>query len=148
MRTIVRTLSGPGECASTPGAVTGTPGGPDMANGNGRVAPQDRSYSPKFPDEVAAWIATNGDVIDALLALRDLGDEAAEAVEATGEVRRVVRLRISFELWSALCEGDGDDPEELLLERLPFHVLDRLRRAIWGSPWDDDDAAPRLRVVR
>ena len=44
-----------------------------MTKAKGRAASIDR----KFPVEVATWIATNPDLIDTLLCLRELGDDKA-----------------------------------------------------------------------
>jgi hypothetical protein len=101
-----------------------------MTKPNRRLTPAHRCYALDFPDELANWLATNGDLVDALLRLDELGDEAAEAVDAVRSIRRVAVLRFSIELWCALVEGDGDDPEELLLERIPVRVLRALRRAL------------------
>jgi hypothetical protein len=47
-------------------------------------------------------------------------------------VSLVPRLRWSWELSSSLTEGDGQDPEALLLDELPLYVLDQARLAMWG----------------
>jgi hypothetical protein len=104
----------------------------------------ERSYSLEFPARLASWVAENGDLIDSLLILRELGSEASEAVEAVGDIRRVTNLRLSMELWVALVEGDGDDAERLICKHVPIHVLDRVRVALWGSPWNDDGRHLRL----
>ena len=88
-----------------------------------------------FPKALAAWLARNGDVLDSLLALRRLGAEGAEAVSAVLYVRRVVEVRASWQLWEALTEGEGDDPDTLVLRVLPVVVVDRARRALWGPSW-------------
>jgi hypothetical protein len=119
-----------------------------MAHRNVRTRIRPKSYDPEFVDEVAQWVEANNDLIEALLTLRELGPDAAEAVAAATAMRSVVRLRVSMELWEALVEGAGDDAERLLLESLPFHTLDRLRRAVWGPSWDAPDRVPRLRMVR
>jgi hypothetical protein len=89
---------------------------PMVRNGNGHNASRVKSYTEKFPIELATWLATNGGLIDALLALRDLDGErgAPDAVDAVGEIRRIAVLRGSWELWTALVEGDGEDAEKLL----------------------------------
>ncbi len=47
------------------------------------------------------------------------------------------RLIHSASPWAALAEGDGEEPEDLLLEVLPVEVLDHVYLALWGSPWDE-----------
>jgi hypothetical protein len=84
----------------------------------------------------------------ALVALRRLGREGADAIQAVLSVRRVATLRASWQLWEALAEGDGEEPEDLLLKALPLHVLERARRALWGSTSrDSEQASPRLRIA-
>ncbi|MEX0665558.1 MAG: hypothetical protein WD598_12435 [Acidimicrobiia bacterium] len=108
-----------------------------MAHSNGRVAP---STSARFPAEIVKWIAMNGELINALIALRRMGAEADAAVEAVGEIPGLLRFRLSLELWMALAEGDGADPERLMLEHLPLDLFDRLRLALWGAPTPGGDA--------
>jgi hypothetical protein len=91
-----------------------------------------------FPIQLATWLATDYDLIDALITLRRLGLEGRQAVEAVLDIKRVNTMRLSLDLWSALVDDDGDDPDALLMERLPARVLDRLRLAIYdASPVDD-----------
>ena len=82
------------------------------------------------------------------MALRRLGAEGADALQAALSVRRVATLRASWQLWAALAEGDGEDPEELLLRALPVHVVERTRRALWGRSWRDGDEPRPCRAVR
>jgi hypothetical protein len=101
-----------------------------------------------FPEALAAWLAQDGGLLDSLLALRRLGAEGREALEAVLSVRRVVALKASWALWEALTEGDGEDPEALLLRVLPLSVLDDARRALWGSSWRDGEQAQPSRLRR
>jgi hypothetical protein len=87
-------------------------------------------------------------LLDSLLALRRLGAEGREALEAVLSVRRVVALKASWALWEALTEGDGEDPEALLLRVLPLSVLDDASRALWGSSWRDGEQAQPSRLRR
>jgi hypothetical protein len=107
-----------------------------------------------FPEALAAWIARDGTLLESLLALRGLEAEGLEALEAVLAVRRVAVLRASWGLWEALTEGDGDDPEGLLLGVLPLSLVENARRALWGSSWRDADEtqpdqarSPRLAPV-
>jgi hypothetical protein len=88
-----------------------------------------------FPRALSQWISTHRDLVDALASLRRVGVEAAPALEALLGQRSVQRLRLSWQLWAALLEGDGEEPEDRLLELVPVEVLDRARDALWGSPW-------------
>jgi hypothetical protein len=94
-----------------------------------------------FPQALAAWIAQDGTLLESLLALRALGAEGLEALEAVLAVRRVAALRASWGLWEAITEGDGEDPEVLLLGALPLPLVEDSRRALWGSSWRDADEA-------
>jgi len=97
----------------------------------------------RFPDALATWIAQDGELLDGLLALRRLGREGEEALEALLAVRRVATLKASWSLWSALAEGDGHEPEDLLLRALPLDAVERARQALWGRSWrDGDDSRP------
>ena len=44
-------------------------------------------------------------------------------------------MRLGWELWEALAEGNGEDPEILLVERLALDKLETARRALWGEVW-------------
>ena len=94
-----------------------------------------------FPHALADWIARDGALLESLLALRRLGAEGRDALEAVLAIRRVAALRASWALWEALAEGDGDDPETLLLRTLPLSRLEDARRALWGSSWRDREEA-------
>lgn len=97
----------------------------------------------RFADAMSKWLEAYPGILDALVALRDFGDDAADALEAILDLKPVCRLRLSWELWAALAEGDGFDPEDILLGLMPLHVLERLRYALWGErPWRRE-----LRVV-
>jgi hypothetical protein len=105
-----------------------------------------------FPKALADWIARDGTLLESLLALRRLGAEGRDALEAVLAVRRVAALRASWGLWEAITEGDGDDPEVLLIGVLPLTVVEHARRALWGSSWRDadeaqPDQAPRTRLA-
>lgn len=95
------------------------------------------SYS--FPLALAAWLGQNGDLLNALAAVRRLGAEGAEAVRAVLGIRQIAEVRASWQLWAALTEGDGEDPESLLLRVLPLDHVERARRALWGPSWRDGE---------
>lgn len=88
------------------------------------------------PTALAAWIHTHREPIDSLSALRRLGNEGSDALEALLATRSVATVRASWELFEALAEGDGDDPELLLLKVLSPSQLESARRALWGPRWD------------
>ena len=94
-----------------------------------------------FPKALADWLAKDGGLLDALLALRRLGAEGRDALEALLGVRRAAALRASWSLWEALMEGDSEEPEELLLKVLPLDVVEKARRALWGPSWRDAGVA-------
>jgi hypothetical protein len=97
-----------------------------------------------FAENVATWIARNAYLIDALVGLRRLGDEAADAVDAVLKVRRVEQFRLGWELAVALAEGDGGNPYLDLTVALGAELLRTTVVALWGSPWD----APQERGLR
>ena len=83
--------------------------------------------------QLAAWIDQNLGLLRGLADLRDLGADAADAVGAVVEVRPLKAMALSWQLWEALALGSGTDPEELLLEEIPYSRVDLARRALWGS---------------
>jgi hypothetical protein len=101
-----------------------------------------------FPTALADWLAKDAGLLESLLALRRLGPEGRDALEAVLSVRRVAALKASWALWEALTEGDGEDPEALLLRVLPLSVLEDARRALWGSSWRDGEQAQPRRLRR
>ena len=108
-----------------------------MAHGNGSAGARSRvvtghSTANDFPQAIASFISTDGELLRSLVALRRLGNEGTAAVEALSSVKRVAKLRLSWELWAALVEGDGGDPEDALLGVVPVHVLDHAALALWG----------------
>jgi hypothetical protein len=94
-----------------------------------------------FPKALADWLAKDGSLLDSLLALRRLGAEARDALQAVLAIRRVAALKASWGLWEALTDGDGKDPEVLLLRALPLSQLEDARSALWGSSWRDGEEA-------
>jgi hypothetical protein len=93
--------------------------------------------------DVRDWISADGNLLQSLEALRRLGAESCEAVAAVLAIKRVLRLRLSWELWAALVEGEGGDPEGLLLRVLPLETVEWARLALWGPSWRDEEDAPR-----
>jgi hypothetical protein len=95
----------------------------------------------EFPKALVEWIAKNGTLLDALLALRRLRAEGRDALQTVLAIRRVAALKASWALWEALTEGDGEDPEGLLLRALPLSQVEEARSALWGSSWRDREEA-------
>jgi hypothetical protein len=94
----------------------------------------------EFPKALVEWIAKDGTLLDALLALR-LRAEGRDALQTVLAIRRVAALKASWALWEALTEGDGEDPEGLLLRALPLSQVEEARSALWGSSWRDREEA-------
>ena len=88
------------------------------------------------PFRLRIWLERNDGLIAGLARLRELrgSERAVEAVLAVPEVRIT---RASWELWEALVLGNGDDPERLLLGRVPLAVLEQARHAFWGTEFGD-----------
>jgi hypothetical protein len=115
-----------------------------MANGKARA---ERSLSDEgFPRRLRASLAQERPLLEALDALRSLGDEGAEAVEAISSLRRIKTIKFSWQLWESLTEGEGLDPETLLLDEIPVGTLDRAHHALFGS-WRGDAGSVHLEVV-
>lgn len=113
-------------------------------NGRSKTSPRAEEH---FSVGVAAWILRNRDLLDALRALRALGDEGADAVEAALSIRRVDQLRAGWELCVALAEGDGRSPYAELTHMLSAAVLQSTVEALWGSPGEAPQDV-RLRLVK
>ena len=88
-----------------------------------------------FPRALAEWIDGNGRLLTCLLTLRRLGSEGSVAVDAVLGLRRVARVRSSWELWRALIEGAGGETEPLLLRELSLSTIESAQLALWG-PWE------------
>jgi hypothetical protein len=89
------------------------------------------------------WLSDHDDLVAALIHLRCAGEPAEAAVSAVLDLRGVRALRLSYELWEALCEGEGLDADRLLSRSITTEQLDRLSTALWG----DRVGVPRLALV-
>lgn len=87
---------------------------------------------------VARRIRECGDLLAAVLLLRGRGDEYDPVVSAAMQAGDLTRLRLGWELWEALAEGDRLDPEAVLLEVLPLRVVEEARQALWPRESDSD----------
>src|SRR5437016_4407787 len=100
----------------------------------------------RFPHDLGLWVAKNYRLLDALAALRDLGEEGQEALGATQTIHRVAILDLSWRLWTELTQQGGGDPEIELERVLPRILLDRVRAALWGpGPWPGCEAFSTVR---
>ena len=97
-----------------------------------------------FSEQVLEWLEDNAPLFEGLAFLRQLDDEIA-AVQAVSETAEVTRLRVSWELWAALIEGEGGDAESALLPHLGAELLDWFRFALWGVALP---ASPELSLVQ
>ncbi len=93
-----------------------------------------------FAKTLSDWLTDYDSLLGGVVALRRLGVEADDAVRAVLTVPVLRRMRLGWELWEALVEGEGEDPEILLGERLPLDTLETARRALWGDVWPRDPA--------
>lgn len=101
-----------------------------MANGirRARTRPHDEDQA---PTRLRMWLDANDGLMAGLVRLRELrGSE--RAVGAVLAVPELQRIRLSWELWESLVLGDGDDPERLLLGRVPLAALEQARLAFYG----------------
>lgn len=69
--------------------------------------------------------------------LRRLGGDANDIVDRIIDLQEFRKLRLSWELLSALASGDGLDAEAMLLEHLDVSDVDVVREALWGGPPTD-----------
>ena len=111
-------------------------------NRRGSARPHDED---QFPVRLRMWLDENEGLVSGLVRLRELpwSEQAVEAVLAVPEVRRV---RLSWELWESLVDGNGDDPDRLLYGRVPLSMLEMAQFAIWGP--EAHPSGPFLSIVR
>lgn len=102
-----------------------------MAHRTSRRVPGTENAA-RFAELLGQWVESYGVLLDALTELRHLGDEPV-AVAALLDARPVRTLRLSWELWEALLDGDGEDTEATLEEVVEADVLGWCRSALWGA---------------
>ncbi len=90
-----------------------------------------RTRPDDFPAHLRAWLEEYDDLLSGITILRRLPDSDA-AVEAVLAVREMRKARLSWEMWQALVLGEGDDPDRLLLGRVPLALLEQARLAFYG----------------
>jgi hypothetical protein len=76
-----------------------------------------------FPAHLRTALVEHEDLVAGLAHLRQLA-KSETAVDAVLHVPALLKLRLSWELWEALVLGDGEDPERLLVRRVPLAMLD------------------------
>jgi hypothetical protein len=81
-------------------------------------------------DAIADWIEGQKAVVYALVALRQLGATADDAIAAVLDVPSIRAFVASWDLWEVLVESDGGKGEELLENRLPRGLLEAARLAM------------------
>jgi hypothetical protein len=85
-------------------------------------------------ERLAEWLMDDQVLLAALVVLRQLGDEAVDAVAEILGLSSVRRLRLAWELWAHLhVESGGRDPFGTLAEAIPEPVLDNALHALWGD---------------
>ncbi len=92
-------------------------------------APDERYLA--FCSTLVDWLDEYGCVLEALVVLRGLPftDEAVEEILDVPEIRK---LRLGWEFWQAVVEGEELDAEGILLESLLHESYLLVREAIWG----------------
>lgn len=93
---------------------------------------------------LAEWLDDHQAVLRGVVALRELGDEAYPAVTASLLIPTLRRMRAGWELWEALADGEGLDPEALLFEAAPIQLIALGHAAFWG---ETDFVDPELRLL-
>lgn len=106
---------------------------------NGSSAPEGRFDIYGFAGTLTDWVTDYRALLEGLVELRDLED-AADAVLTVLTVPMLRKMRLAWELWEAIAEGSGEDPEILLVERMPLDALETARVALWGEIWATDAA--------
>ncbi len=84
-------------------------------------------------ESIATLVEENLDVLSGMEGLRDYGEAADEAIGASLNIPEIRRLRLAWELFEALLEGEDVDPEAYLLEHLTFESLSVTRAALWQA---------------
>jgi hypothetical protein len=80
------------------------------------------------------WLDTNQAIVDGIRCLVDLDGEGEPAIQAILAMPSVRKIRYGWQLWDALVEGTGEDPDALLLEHLAYDRVDEARSALLGVP--------------
>ena len=93
---------------------------------------EDRNCLSLTAQAIAAWVDCHRDVLTGLIALRGLGADAEEAVEAVLAVRELRVLRYSVGLFDALARGDGVEPSALLRTASSAVLVRGLEAALFG----------------
>ena len=119
-----------------------------MQNRSGTAPSPTWEYG-QFPRTLSAWLEHSSGLLEGLASLRELGDEAADAVDALMELNTVRKIRLGWELWEALLDGEQVDPDPLLLDEVAYDVIELAKFALWGP--DDEEVVtgepPTLRLV-
>jgi hypothetical protein len=87
----------------------------------------------KWASTLAEWLEDHEAVLNGIVALRELGDEAYPAVTACLLVPRLRRMRHGWQLWEALADGEGVDAEVLLFDAAPARLIAVGHAAFWGE---------------
>lgn len=103
-----------------------------MNNGNGPAHAPDFDLA-GFARTLGTWLGDHEDLLRGVAALRELGDQAFTAVTAVLVVPEIRKLRLGWELWEAMAEGQGLDPEVLLLEATPLGLIELGHEALYGE---------------
>ena len=82
----------------------------------------------------AQWVGQHADLLRGLRALRDLGADGEEAVEAVLALPEVRFFKVSWELWALLAHDQGINTESLLLQHVSREALDLAGAALLGHP--------------
>ena len=82
---------------------------------------------------VLAWVDAHADLLDGLVALRALGAQADDAIEAVLAVREIRVLRGSVDLFEVLAGGRGANAWLVLGSAGSDAHVDALAAALFGS---------------
>lgn len=127
-------IVGPGGCGNTPrGRGQHLLGGTDVADGSAHFgAPGDSPYG--FAEALGEWLHEHDGLVEALRVLRDLGEDASDAVAAVLSLRPVRVMAQSWALWEPLVDArDVAVPLSHLLRVLPGDVVESVSYALWGN---------------
>lgn len=79
---------------------------------------------------IGTLVRDHEDLLRGLTGLAQLGGVASEAIAAVRDLPDVRKIRLGWELFETLTQGDGLEPEVFMFEVLPFEMVELLTSAL------------------